>query len=84
MIESTIHFIISLVKVFVKFLSDIEITLYGYTFSFYSFFLASVLILAIVGIAINSIRMAGNKIGNDLSHKRDKVKSKKSHSNDSE
>ena len=75
MIEATIHFIVSLIQLFVKFLSNIEITLYGYTFSFYSFFLASVIILAVVGIAINSIRTVGSKIGGD--YHQSKVKEKR-------
>ena len=37
MIEATINFIISLIGIFVKFLGSIEINLFGYSFSFYSF-----------------------------------------------
>lgn len=70
MIETTIHFIISLFEIIVKFLSDIEITIYGHNFSFYSFFLASILILAIVGVAINSIRVVGSGIGKNERKKR--------------
>lgn len=59
MIEATINFIISLIGIFVKFLSSIEINLFGYTFSFYSFILASILIFVFVGGLIIVTRKAG-------------------------
>ena len=60
MIEATINFIISLIGIFVKFLGSIEINLFGYSFSFYSFILASILILVFVGGLIAVTKKAGS------------------------
>lgn len=60
MIETTIQFILSLITLFVKFLGDININLFGYSFSFYSFILASIIILVFASGLIAVIKRAGS------------------------
>ena len=66
MFQAIIDFILSLFKLFVKFLSSIEINLFGFTFSFYSFVLASTLILVFVSGFIAIISKAGSSFVNSI------------------
>ena len=71
MIQAVIQFILSCFSVFVKFLGSIEIDLFGFTFSFWSFVICSIIVLVFVTGIISVSKRAGSMLISGLFSARD-------------